>query len=244
VKQYEAVIRVMEENGGYATFAHLNQHVLRVPGCEWKTRTPFASIRRIVQENPVFFRIKPGLWALESYRGRLPAEMLPGVRETEEHRLFTHSYYQGLLVEVGNLRRFETLIPAQDRNRTFLANRRLGDLASLVRIRPFTYDAVVARAATIDVVWFNRRGFPAGLFEVEHSTDMKNSLLKFIELQDFRTDMTIVADAVRKRQFEHALEMTAFGELRGRVCFWSYEQLANLHTKTSELAVVEQSLDR
>ena len=31
MKQYEAVIKVMEENGGYATLGHLYQNVLKVP---------------------------------------------------------------------------------------------------------------------------------------------------------------------------------------------------------------------
>jgi hypothetical protein len=30
--QADAVVEVMEENGGYATFGHLYQHVLSVPG--------------------------------------------------------------------------------------------------------------------------------------------------------------------------------------------------------------------
>lgn len=50
MKQREAVIKVVEENGGLATLGHLNQNVLKVPNCEWKTKTPFASIRRIVQD--------------------------------------------------------------------------------------------------------------------------------------------------------------------------------------------------
>ena len=68
MKQYEAVIKVMEENSGYATLGYLNQTVLRVPGVEWKTKTPFASIRRIVQDKRFFFKIKPGLWALKTHR--------------------------------------------------------------------------------------------------------------------------------------------------------------------------------
>ncbi len=68
MKQHEAVIQAMEENDGYATLGYLYQTVLKIPGCEWKTKTPFASIRRIVQQNPNFFKIKPGLWALTAKR--------------------------------------------------------------------------------------------------------------------------------------------------------------------------------
>jgi len=44
MRQYEAVIRVMEEKGGYATLGYLYQNALKVRGCEWSTKTPFASI--------------------------------------------------------------------------------------------------------------------------------------------------------------------------------------------------------
>ena len=66
MKQYEAVIRVMEENGGYGTLGYLNQTVFKVPDVVWGTKTPFATIRRIVQDDRFFFKIKPGLWALNS----------------------------------------------------------------------------------------------------------------------------------------------------------------------------------
>ena len=103
MKQYEAVIKVMEKNGGYATLGFLNQHVLKVDGCKWATKTPFASIRRIVQDERFFFKIQPGLWALKSQRDKLPPEIFPekgqGKAKKEE---YSHTYYQGLLVEVGN----------------------------------------------------------------------------------------------------------------------------------------------
>ena len=37
MKQYESVVKVMKENGGYATLGFLNQNVLKIKGCEWKT---------------------------------------------------------------------------------------------------------------------------------------------------------------------------------------------------------------
>ena len=77
MKQHEAVIRVMKDYGGYATLGQLNQNVFRIKECEWKTKTPFASIRRIVQDERFFFKIRPGLWALKSYKDKLPPEVLP-----------------------------------------------------------------------------------------------------------------------------------------------------------------------
>lgn len=239
MKQHEAVIKVMEQNGGYATFAYLYQNVLKVTDVEWKTKTPFASIRRIVQDERFFFKIRPGLWALNSHRHLLPDNMIPTKKETPKQIDFTHSYYQGLLVQLGNIRNFDTFIPSQDKNKIFLGKDRLGNLASLTKIYPFTYSSIISKAQTIDVVWFNSRKIPASVFEVEHSTDMKNSLIKFVELQDFRTDMIIVANVIRKKQYEEALSLSAFRAIRDFVRFWSYDQLSQLHSKTFELKEIQ-----
>jgi len=243
MKQYEAVIKVMEENGGYATLGHLYQNVLKVPGCEWKTKTPFASMRRIVQDDRYFFKIKPGLWALKSHRHMLPDEMLAVKPKTPGQIDFTHSYYQGLLVQLGNLRKYETFIPTQDKNRVFLGKERLGSLASCTDMYRFTYENIVGKAQAIDVVWFNARKLPASVFEVEHSTDMKNALIKFVELQDFRTDMVIVSDMSRRSQFEATISLNAFKPVKGFVNFWSFQQLSQLHSKTFELKAIQDSMN-
>jgi hypothetical protein len=242
MKQYEAVIKVMEENGGYATLGHLYQNALKVPGCEWKTKTPFASIRRIVQDDRFFFKIKPGLWALKSHRDLLPDVMLAKKAKTPTQIDFTHSYYQGLIVQLGNLQEYETFIPSQDKNRVFLGKERLGNLASRTEIYPFTYGSITSRAQTIDVVWFNSRRMPASVFEVEHSTDMKNSLVKFVELQDFRIGMIIVADESRKKQYEQTIILNAFLPIKNYVSFWSYQQLSKLHSKSFELKVIKDTM--
>ena len=242
MKQHEAVIKVMEENGGYATLGYLYQNVLKVPGCEWKTKTPFASMRRIVQDDRFFFKIKPGLWALKSHRHLLPDEMLAKKEKTPRQIDFTHSYYQGLIVQLGNLQEYETFVPSQDKNKVFLGKERLGSLASRTDIYPFTYDSITDRAQTIDVVWFNSRKMPTSVFEVEHSTDMKNSLVKFVELQDFRTGMIIVADESRKKQYEQTIILNAFMPVKNYVSFWSYQQLSKLHSKSFELKVIKDTI--
>jgi hypothetical protein len=243
MKQHEAVIQVMEENGGFATLGHLYQNVLKLTGCEWKTKTPFASMRRIVQDERFFFKIRPGLWALNSWRERLPVEMKPGKKRTIEQDVFTHSYYQGLVVQIGNLKRLETFVPAQDKNKLFLGSQNLGSLASLSAIHPFSYPDIVRRAGTIDVVWFNERRMPCSVFEVEHSTNIRDSLVKFVELQDFRSDLFIVADQVRRRQFRDTLELSAFQAIKQYVGFRSYEYVSEWHAAVSKLAALEGRLD-
>ncbi|MHB1377518.1 MAG: hypothetical protein ACYCXB_08890 [Candidatus Humimicrobiaceae bacterium] len=144
----------MEDNGGFATLGHLYQNVLKFKDCDWKTKTPFASMRRIVQDNKFFFKIKPGLWALNSCRDRLPFNIYPRdeINKIEKDKI-DHSYYQGLLVEIGNLKNFETFIPYQDKNKKYLG-RNLGDIVSIKKFYEFSNDYMIRKAQTIDVSWF------------------------------------------------------------------------------------------
>jgi len=242
MKQHEAVIKVMEQNGGFATLGYLNQEVLRVPGVEWKTKTPFASIRRIVQDERFFFKIKHGLWALLSHKNKLPQDILPTETLPKyKQELYNHSYYQGLLVEIGKLKQYETFVPSQDKNKRFLG-KTLSEISAQADFYQFGYDHIVRKAKTVDVCWFNVRKMPGALFEVEHSTDIQNSLLKFVELQDFNTKFFIVADKARKAEYAGKLALNAFVPIKERVQFMDYDKLSEWHTKTFEITNVESSL--
>ena len=46
------------------------------------------------------------------------------------------------------------------------------------KIYEFTYPEILRKARTVDVIWFNERKMPMSFYEVEHSTDIKNSLSK------------------------------------------------------------------
>jgi hypothetical protein len=241
MKQYQAVIEVMRLRGGFATLGQLYEQVLKVPGVEWKTKTPFASIRRIVQDPRFFFKIRPGLWALNEFKGKLSFE--PEARRKGKAREieFSHTYYQGLLVEIGNLRHLGTFVPYQDKNRKFL-DKPLGGLTTVHRFYPFTYDHLVSKARTIDVTWFNDRKLPQSFFEVEHSTNFNNSLLKFIDLVDFNVEFRIVADQARFKEYQHKATQGAFLEIGSRVKFISYDLVSEWHARAYALSLLETRL--
>lgn len=183
------------------------------------------------------------MWALISYKNKLPQNIFPTVALPEKERdVFNHSYYQGLLVEIGNLKKFETFIPNQDKNKKIL-DKTLGDISSQNTFYQFGYNNIVNRAKTIDVCWFNVRKMPYDFFEVEHSTDIYNSLLKFTELQDYNANFFIVADRVRKNEYESKLGQSAFMPIKSRVQFMDYDKLSDLHAKASEIAILEKNLN-
>lgn len=235
MKQYEQVIDVMKKNGGYATLGYLYQNV---DVTNWSTRTPFASIRRIVQDERFFFKLKPGLWALKDLESKIFKEFkINSVSKKESDEKFNHTYYQGLLIEIGNLKGYKTYISPQDKNRSFLG-KTLGSISTINTIFEFSYSEIIKRARMIDVIWFNQRKMPNSFFEVEHSTDIQNSLLKFNDLQDFYARFYIVGNILRKEEFNRKIGYVAFKDIKARVKFIDYNFVSNLHTKLYELEAI------
>lgn len=186
--QAQAVIETIDKLGGIATLNQINQHVFEVEDCLWKTKTPFASVRRIVQQTKGIYKIKPGLYALETHRKQLEQDGITVQTEknknSEEVKAFNHSYYQGLLLEIGRMRHLDTFVPNQDKNKMFIKTP-LGEIRTLQTIPQYSYTDLVERSSTIDVIWFNDHRMPHSFYEIEHSTDIQNSLLKFNDLKDF-----------------------------------------------------------
>jgi hypothetical protein len=229
--QHQQVIEVMNANGGFATLGFLYHNV---DVSDWGTKTPFRTINRIVQDDRFFFKIRPGLWALKERRNEVLKSLDIEKSKEKKTEEFNHSYFQGLLIEVGNIKGFQTFVPNQDKNKLFL-NKPLGDISTLETIHPFSYDDFVKSARTIDVIWFNDRKMPSSFFEVEHSTDIYNSLIKFSDLEDFYSNFCIVADQARKREFYKKVATKVFAEVKDRISFMSYEQLSEIHTSTFKL---------
>lgn len=240
MKQYEAVIEAMKQYGGYSTLGQLYQTAPNIPGSEWKTKTPFASIRRIVQVRDEFFKIRPGLWALTSEKDKVML-LFSEDQAPRKEKEYTHSFFQGLVVEIGNLKGFQTFVPAQDKNKLF-SQKKLGEVANLSDFYQFTYEEVLRQALTIDVTWFNERRYPFAFFEIEHSTDIHRSLLKYMEFQDFRVEFHIVADQHRKAEFESKLSLTSFAPIKKLVKFWDYDAVSILHSRMSETVLAELAL--
>ena len=240
MKQYEAVIETLDKLGGVATLGELNREVFKITDCEWKTKTPFASIRRIVQKTKGIYKIKPGLYGLEKYRKQIEDRGI--IVETEKNKdsndviMFNHTYYQGILLIIGKYHNMQTFVPKQDKNKKFYDGRKLHELSTLSEQPPYSYPQMTKRSATIDTIWFNGRNMPHSFFEIEHSTDIQNSLLKFNDLQDFYVRMAIVADIKRKPEFEAKMQFHAFDHLRlnKRVAFLSYDALIKQYEMEQE----------
>ena len=217
--QVQQVIDTLRKIGGYATLGDL-YHLVDTKS--WATKTPNES--RIVQQSGEIFKIQPGLWALEECREEVMRKFDIEPQEEKSVERFTHGYYQGLIIEIGNMKHYTTYVPAQDQNKKFI-EKPLKDICSTIHIPAFSYKELTDRARTVDVIWFNERNMPDTFFEVEHSTDIQNSITKFCDLQDFNSRFLIVAPQNRKEQFDKVISRTAFKDVKKRVSFSSYESI-------------------
>lgn len=219
--QKEQVVLALEQCGGYATFSEL-YHLVNTS--DWKTKTPAASIRRIVQnDSKLFYRIMPGQWGLVSMRSKIENS---GASAKSE--IYTHGYYQGLLVDIGNLLDYKTYVPPQDKNRSY-SHMKLADIVTLPIIYEFTNPKIMRKAKTVDTIWFNNREMPNAFFEVEHTTDIQNSLDKFFELQDFNARFCIISAIENKGRFDDLMSYSRYEAIRKSVSFYDYDKLVRLH---------------
>ncbi len=233
LSQAQTVLLTLERLGGMATLAQLYREV---PTHGWATKTPAATIRRIVQLTRGIYKLRPGLYGLESKRADFESHGI--IAETARNKnspallSFDHTYYQGLLLNLGKLKGYQCWSPNQDRNKPF-QNTALGSVRTLQKLPQFSHPEIVRRSATVDVIWFNDQLMPKNLFEVEHSTDIYNSLRKFVELQDFNCSLVVVADSNRRAEFDRKKRDTAFRDIRERVEFLSYTKLRSSYEQAS-----------
>lgn len=227
----EAIEKIMKDHGFFATLKQLHAEAPLLKRHSGKT--PDMTINYTVQTDKRFTKIMPGLWALTEHLKELPSHINPFILETETRRTeIGHTLMQGYLVEIGASRGWTTFSP--DKNSLFL-DRKLEDIISLKQCPAFTYEHVLRHIKYIDVLWFNRRLYPANVIEVEHSTNFRNSLLKFLELQDFTTQMTVVAPAERKEQFDREISRSTFNVINQRVRFVSYSEVEKIHAASATL---------
>lgn len=226
----EAIEQVMLGNGYFAPLKLLHEEAPKLK--PFYGKTPHQTINERVQRDARFTRIVPGVWALSRFLDKLPDHLNPKVERTEDAKQqITHSLVQGMLIEIGNIQGYKTY--TSDKNSLFLMQK-LYELTGLQEIPRFSYDHIIQSTKHIDVIWFNARLFPSNVIEVEHTTDFKNSLIKFVELQDFQTIMTIVAPKDRFERYKVEISKAAFTNISKRVSFISYEKVEGLYNNQKE----------
>ena len=223
----EAIEQAIIQNGYIATLKEIYQIAPTLK--QFNGLTPDRTINERVQRDKRFVKLKPGLYGLKNYLEKLPDEFNPNISKTQaDEDKITHAYIQGMLLEIGNINGFKTFAP--DKSGRF-TSKKLCDIMTLKEIPKFTYEHILQSTRFIDVIWFNDRNFPNSIFEVENSTNFLNSLVKFVELQDFTTSMIMIAPNEKSKinKYNQEIEKSAFAAIKDRVKFFNYDKIIGLY---------------
>ncbi len=222
----KAIEQVMIKNGYFAPLKLIYKHIWKYKDkTKIKGITPNFTIQAIVQRDSRFTRIGLGVYALTEYLDRLPKEIEP--KNENERKERKHAIIQGMLLEIGNFKKEISDTYTNDKKWIF-QGKKLGNLSTIENIPDFTYKNIINNSARfIDVIWFNERRFPFSFFEVEHSTDFRDALIKFYELQDFYAKFYCVSEQKRYEKFQKEINKSAFKPLINRVKFLPYDQVEN-----------------
>lgn len=215
----EAIEQIMLHNGYLASLQHIYREFPKYRGLTGKT--PFNTIQERVQRDKKFTRIGLGLYALTGFLDKIPKEEEP--KKEKEKIEYQHTRIQGMLLEIGELQQYGTY--TYDKNKTF-DGKALCLIASIKECPEFTYPNIIQQSVKfIDVIWFNKRKFPASVYEVENSTDFRSALIKFFELQDFTTKFFVVSPEARRQKFYTEIKKRAFEPIVNRCQFRAYEEV-------------------
>lgn len=224
----EAIEQIMLKNGGFASLKQLYNDIwLFKDKKKINGKTPNNTIQERVQRSKKFFRLGLGVYGLNDLKDKIfLKEVEPKTAEQKIERI--HAKIQGMLIELGNIDGFDTY--TNDKSWTF-EGKLLGSLTSIKSVPNFTYEEIIKRnVAFCDVVWFSSVGsekflYPKRICEVEHSTDFRDALLKFKELEFFNSEFFCISDISRKDKFLKELSRSAFKSLQGRVKFFAYDEI-------------------
>jgi len=232
----DAIEKVMIENGYYAPLQLIYKEFEKHR--PFSGLTPLKTIQERVQRDKRFTRIGFGVYALTRYLDRLPRITEP--RTNAQKAMHKHTEIQGMVIEIGNMKGFDTYTP--DKSKIF-ANKRLGNLVTLKKFPEFTYPRIIRAVKFLDVVWFNQRGFPERIFEVEDSTDFRGSFVKFVELQDFRTLFYMVASEEKKAKYQREVSKSAFQTIADRCHFIAYSDIERYYESSLNYRNLSQLLE-
>jgi len=178
----------------------------------------------IREAKPGFYEVtEKGLEALETGIKPRPLEALAApIREPIKlESISSHEEAETALLETGNLLGFDTYTADPSKECHSI---RLGDLVSLKEIPPFTYERLLITVREIDVIWFKEE-FPRYCFEVEHTTGVRNGLLRLYQIRELGTRFFIVAPQDVIVRFKTEILKDPFYRIKERYDFKTYEEL-------------------
>jgi hypothetical protein len=218
-----AILKVLEKHNGIAT---LKKFYEEVPPQIKKTNTTDAKhdirgyLRRLKNVKKEIKQIGLSTYALLGVKAEnVIYENIQNLNFEKEffnipqNRI--HGYVEGMLIEIGNLKNYQTYTP----DKHFIFNGEpLNDLITCEKIPEFTYQDILNIVRQIDVIWFKDR-FPYLTFDIELSTQISMALVRANELRNFKVTFYVVADEKKENLFNAKSNVTTFQTIKDNTKF-------------------------
>jgi len=235
----EAIQKVMEDNHGVANLNTIYNNIEQYYPSAKQSNEWEASIRgvlyREVNNNRIFKKIGLSIYALKDY--------IEEQKPQAEESVRMHSYIEGICLEIGNFKNFETY--TADSSVVYRDNLKLNIFSTMDKMPQFSYDAIIQEAKRMDVIWFNKIGlhFPQKVFEVVDSIGTLNGAFnRCLQLQNFTTEFFIVAPEKHRAKFNQTMNLETYRQSNHRFKFINYDEIINLYESASSVNKLESKI--
>ncbi|MEW6359835.1 MAG: hypothetical protein AB1696_26090 [Planctomycetota bacterium] len=174
--------------------------------------------------------LRPYIGKFDQLSEPVPQKPLDSDRPAFAH----HGEIQGMLLEVGNMRGYNTY--AADKSPKY-RGKPLHDIATLHTLPPVAGVSSDV-AGKVDVLWF-QDDFPTHAFEIELSTGIWTGLVRLGEFARLSTRLHVVTRESRI-QFEKRIQAYVFRMLIDRCTHATVSEIKKLHGLQTELSELNQ----
>lgn len=244
----DLVQEVLQSLGGEA---HLSAIYSEIEGHKKTATNPTwqATVRRTLQQYSVFEpREARGVWALTQKPDVLQpfsVEDINGLEQTQAEERLDHDSVQGMLLNLGRIYEFETYAPPSDASMRRFEGRPLADFTTVRELPDFSTRRRMRDFVHVDVIWL--RGdtgdcVPHHAFEVEHTRNIRDALLRLYQFTDanLRTRLYVVAPSKKERKFETEIARAPFNVMKNDCKFRNYTQLLSIYEAAVEHAALRE----
>ena len=237
----DAIIKVMEDNGGTANWQIIYDNICKYyPSAkdseEWQAGLRGVLYREIrTSQKPRLKKIGLSIFALTDYK----EEGIPKKKDATR----MHSFIEGICLELGNFNKYLTY--TADPSAVYRDNIRLSNVATMRDMPSFSYNEIVCETKRIDVVWFNNKGlaFPKKVFEVVDSIGTLNGAFnRSLQLNNFLTEFYIVAPEKHREKYLQTIDLEVYQLQKERFNFINYEEIIDLYETTARKNQIENKI--
>lgn len=235
----EAIQKVMEDNHGTASLEIIYKNVEKYYPTVKNSNEWEAGVRgvlyREIRNKKKFKKIGLSIYALQDY--------IEEQKPKKEDTVRMHSYIEGICLEIGNFKNFQTY--TADPSASYRDNLNLLNIASMNEIPQFSYNEVVQESRRMDVIWFNSKGllFPQKVFEVVDSLGTLNGAFnRCLQLKNFRTEFFIVAPEQHRNKFNQTINLESYKESIDRFKFINYDEIIELYDNAARVNKIETKI--